>query len=444
MNISYDRDGSHNYLVSDAENIDFSSYEYNMLESNDIDGILSFDLRRIDGKPYLYYKIDSMQSLRNRYGQGKLSYEKLRKLTMDIVHTLDRLSGYFLDEDRLVIDPECIFEDLSKGQNYFLYMPDFERKSTYGDMVMELIDTEDEKAVELAYRISEAVIDENASMAVALRNVLFEEGEKDEESLMEPSNIKGESENAEYDENLEDEEGETESKVVRIKIPSIVSILMSVLFTLVAGVLWYIRVMYYLTIGESIIDLAVLMLCVMMSLISLLISGKGKKKDIPKEKKGFFIRSRKHAAKKDEEYDDDEDADSEGESHSEYVMPEISTNDVYSNEEDCEETVLLGHENRELNHKLYSNDKELSGNIDLAMLPLTIGKFSNLSDVVLKDPTVSRIHARVLREDGEMYIQDLNSKNGTFINGKRLLPNEKMVIIPDDEIAFGKCSFAYR
>ena len=78
------------------------------------------------------------------------------------------------------------------------------------------------------------------------------------------------------------------------------------------------------------------------------------------------------------------------------------------------------------------------------MLPLTIGKFSNLSDVVLKDPTVSRIHARVLREDGEMYIQDLNSKNGTFINGKRLLPNEKMVIIPDDEIAFGKCSFAYR
>ena len=144
------------------------------------------------------------------------------------------------------------------------------------------------------------------------------------------------------------------------------------------------------------------------------------------------------------DYEDDEDAEDDEEENKDYQIPVIHVPGEVTDEEDCEETVLLGYENRTFAHKLYSNDKEVSNNIELDKLPLTIGKHLSYSDIVVKEPTVSRLHAKIMSEDGEMYIQDLNSRNGTFINGKRLLPNEKVVIIPDDEIAFGKCSFLYR
>ncbi|MEY2425839.1 MAG: hypothetical protein QOI61_1411 [Actinomycetota bacterium] len=43
------------------------------------------------------------------------------------------------------------------------------------------------------------------------------------------------------------------------------------------------------------------------------------------------------------------------------------------------------------------------------------------ADVVLNDRTVSRLHAAVERVTGGWIIQDLGSKNGTFVNGARVV-----------------------
>lgn len=39
-------------------------------------------------------------------------------------------------------------------------------------------------------------------------------------------------------------------------------------------------------------------------------------------------------------------------------------------------------------------------------------------DLVLKDDTVSRQHARIVRDAGGYFVEDLNSRNGTYLNGK--------------------------
>lgn len=51
---------------------------------------------------------------------------------------------------------------------------------------------------------------------------------------------------------------------------------------------------------------------------------------------------------------------------------------------------------------------------------------------------VSRVHATMSWKDDVLGIVDHDSKNGTFLNGKRLVPDQKRVVRDGDVISFGK------
>jgi len=72
-------------------------------------------------------------------------------------------------------------------------------------------------------------------------------------------------------------------------------------------------------------------------------------------------------------------------------------------------------------------------------------------NVVGRDPTVqvwcdqtgiSRRHARIVVAHGEVTVEDLQSKNGTYVNGNRIV--EPTRLRPDDEIKFASLSFTFR
>ncbi len=51
---------------------------------------------------------------------------------------------------------------------------------------------------------------------------------------------------------------------------------------------------------------------------------------------------------------------------------------------------------------------------------------------------VSRLHAVLKREASRVFLMDLGSSNGTFVNGKRLAPNVDQSVANGDVIALGK------
>jgi hypothetical protein len=66
--------------------------------------------------------------------------------------------------------------------------------------------------------------------------------------------------------------------------------------------------------------------------------------------------------------------------------------------------------------------------------PFEIGRMPG-ADVFLRDSEVSRRHARFESHNGALYVEDLRSSNGTFLNGRRL--TETIEVREGDEIDLG-------
>lgn len=73
-----------------------------------------------------------------------------------------------------------------------------------------------------------------------------------------------------------------------------------------------------------------------------------------------------------------------------------------------------------------------------------IGKAKDKADIYLTDMSVSRLHARIIWDNGEYFLEDLNSTNGTFINQEKLAVYQKKPIQVGDEIKLGGVSLSFR
>jgi hypothetical protein len=70
-------------------------------------------------------------------------------------------------------------------------------------------------------------------------------------------------------------------------------------------------------------------------------------------------------------------------------------------------------------------------------LEICIGRHLS-NDLRLQDPSVSSMHARIIKEQNRFYIQDLKSSNGTFLDGRKV--TRKMRLKNGMEVSFGNLS----
>lgn len=108
-----------------------------------------------------------------------------------------------------------------------------------------------------------------------------------------------------------------------------------------------------------------------------------------------------------------------------------------------EETVLLSSTKI---HKKSSRIEKLKENGCVYYLEkewILIGKAESCVDIYIQEQTISRVHARIHHAQNKDFIMDMNSKNGTQINGKLLRPKEEYQLQNGDEIIFSEEAFQY-
>ena len=73
---------------------------------------------------------------------------------------------------------------------------------------------------------------------------------------------------------------------------------------------------------------------------------------------------------------------------------------------------------------------------------LVVGRESTC-DFVIPDMTVSRRHAHFFRENGSWWVEDLGSKNGVKIDGKKIESNQRIRLFPSAQIRLGAAEFIF-
>lgn len=72
-----------------------------------------------------------------------------------------------------------------------------------------------------------------------------------------------------------------------------------------------------------------------------------------------------------------------------------------------------------------------------------LGGRNEQADGQLSASGVSRNHARIIKEDDQYYIEDLNSRNGTYLNGELLAYKQKCPVNPGDHLRFAREEYIF-
>ena len=94
-----------------------------------------------------------------------------------------------------------------------------------------------------------------------------------------------------------------------------------------------------------------------------------------------------------------------------------------------------------------SNNSKAGGRLRVIEPPETKGQTYDLGEeltvglaggcqITLDDTYVSQLHARVYRRDGQLYVEDLGSTNGTYLNRKKV--SAPIAIRKGDRLQIGK------
>lgn len=67
---------------------------------------------------------------------------------------------------------------------------------------------------------------------------------------------------------------------------------------------------------------------------------------------------------------------------------------------------------------------------------VTVGRGGGCAIVLTDDGYVSQLHARVFQQNGDAYVEDLGSTNGTFVNGKQVTGATRLK--RGDRVQFGQ------
>lgn len=459
MEAEYKRDLNHNYLILHGEEeVDTSTYPVRMVLSNAIPCLLSCRLQSMNGQALLYYDITSRQTVSAVFEKRKVGARELKQLFGGILEALESLSAFLMNPDHLVLRPEYLYMDVETGTLYFCYVPGHGRDvrqqfREFCEYLLPKIDHQEEQAVVQGYGVYRRVMEEQFSFQ-DLEESLY--GAQEEEihfektkrkSVKEPELAPEEAEPMELppewsgsfssrreEEKIAGHRTREEKKEKADWLPCFLGVgVMTILFLGIAGA----KKLGYVPWLDASLLLGILLVGGgIFFLIWMIYCNQKRKKEAPvlpgsleKEWERENVPEEKRKGEEPERFQAEE------KGREDFPREELA--ETYG------ETVILSSSQQNRKAALVSKEPGLLATIVLEEELTVIGKLPMAADVVIPVETVSRIHAKIRKEGEDYYLSDLNSRNGTSVNGQMLQGDERYCLKEQDEVHFGGAVYVF-
>lgn len=395
------RDMEQCYLVLQADKE--AGFQQKMIMQNEIPGLLTTEQRKIDSQYQYYYNITDKISLVEYYAKNKISSNDIKFLFQNIMLLIQEAREYLLEPDNFVLQEDTIFFN-SNGTQLFICFYELnqvavrEQMVKLAELLMELIDYKEEQAIILTYGLYKVLRDDTCNIRKVEETI-----EKYSEEKMLVSKkvvISEETVSPSEKSSIEIEAGimnkKSNGKVV--KTTNLVNALASILFITVAVKEKWIFYHHsnHINIGRLII--CTLSLVILNVIICKLINAI----------ESQVLSSRNH-------------------------MP------YYSEEYEEEGTVLIA--NYTLQYVLQKEGGTEQLKID--SFPFVIGSGREGVSGAVQYIGVSKRHAIIEEKENTYQIMDLNSTNGTFLNGELLNPMEPYTLTQGDKITLANITYQF-
>ena len=133
-------------------------YQYCIMARNQMKRLLPCSLRYLNGQAYLYYDISSTQNICQLYAGRNIERVWVKDFFWSVRQVRQELEKYLLEDKNLIWHPEQVFQDIEKSDFRFLYIPYYEGKNDFVELLnflVERIDYSDEMLVECVYTMHE-------------------------------------------------------------------------------------------------------------------------------------------------------------------------------------------------------------------------------------------------------------------------------------------------
>ncbi|MGC6174358.1 DUF6382 domain-containing protein [Lacrimispora sp. 38-1] len=440
MNVTYRREMKHNYLIIEQDKSWTEGYEINMLKENHINGLLKFHLKQIDSRRYFYYEITSKQPLNRILEFHSLNKEELKGLIAGIAQILNRIPVYLLKEDQILLQPEFIYLEPDHFFVSLCLVPGRDRK--FSEEMTELlhyllgkVNHQDKECVVMAYALYQESLKDNYSIdtlteLVGSHNTRPAAGQEREERNRQDLTEAGESQSGFTDAERDDIQVIQEfTQTAQIKASRFVSwrplMISSAVISVAAVVFWSIfglrgiKKYWYIVLAAGILSF----------LYGIIKSGsKNELKHLVEDN----VKSYSDYEEEQEEW-----------KTAFYESEEEPQTPLKSADGELIQTVLLTNNQKDIEVRILKSAGPGNQDIAITYTPFLIGKQEGLVDYVIDGDTISRIHAKIEKAGSDYCISDLNSTNGTYVNGRLLETNETVLLNLGDEIFIANFAFIF-
>ena len=439
-NFSYVQDGGRNYLKS--EPVGEVDYIVGMFAHNDIPAFVPVSFKSLNLENYFCYNMNGLIPINQSFEMNKLTADRIEAFLRSIIKAAKSMEEFLLPFDRLITDEAYIYESLGKKDEfYWIYGIESGNCTFTGlfERLLDRVDYKDDSAVKMIYSLYQAAKESEGMQGVSTGGSLQRIREKAEEILSAPHMsldmrareiIRAENERNSI-KKLKGIETGTGDKACSKEIEGADSMARR-----------------YRAEAES--KKARSQRVDIEDKPKAKISLFKQRQNEEKSDKTMFVKSK---LKKVWDYLNSDigskpeklvDLQTVGENELSYNVREVKQPKIEASDNAGEATTLLT--GAMISNGIYCLKPEDTNedNILLTEFPFFIGKSGDKTHHTIEDSTVSRFHARIDREEEELWLTDLNSTNGTFLNGIRLMPFGRMRVNKGDSIVISRKRYEFK